>query len=333
MENTVIRVGVIGYGYWGPNVVRNFNAVAGAKVTTICDKRTLTFKDFCMGCPDRKVTNDLNEVIDDVDIDVVAVVTPVSTHFDIAKRALLAGKHVFVEKPFTQTKDQASELIEIAEKKNLKIVVDHTFLYTGAVKKIKSLLDSNEFGSVYYYDSSRINLGLVQKDTNVVWDLAPHDFAILRYLIDQKPTAIQAFGKAHVSAQEDIAYIFVYFPDKLVAHFTVSWLSPVKVRTTMIGGEKKMLIWNDVASDEKIKIYDKGVDVNSTELLVSYRSGDMYSPRIDLEEALHAECANFIDSITNNTKIFSDGKMGLDVVKLLEASDKSLKNNGGMVLL
>ena len=329
----MLRVGVIGYGYWGPNVVRNFNAVTGAKVTAICDKRTVSLIDLCNQCPAPKVTDNPAELIDAADIDVIAVVTPVSTHFDFARRALMAGKHVFVEKPFTQTHDQAYELIELAAKKNLKIIVDHTFLYTGAVNKIKTLIDTNKLGSIYYYDSSRINLGLVQKDTNVVWDLAPHDFAILRYLIKEKPQAIQAFGKPHVSEQEDIAYIFVYFPKNLVAHFTVSWLSPVKVRTTMIGGDKKMLVWSDVASDEKIKIYDKGVDTNSRELLVSYRSGDMYSPRLDPREALLAECTEFIQCINNDTRPLSDGAMGLEVVKLLEASDKSLKNNGGMVLL
>jgi predicted dehydrogenase len=275
----------------------------------------------------------MGDLIDSPDIDAIAVVTPVSTHYEIAKKALLAGKHVFVEKPFTQTHAQAEELIDIAAKKNLKLMVDHTFLYTGAVTKIKSLIDTNKLGTVYYYDSSRINLGLVQKDTNVVWDLAPHDFAILRYLIKEKPEAIRAFGKAHVSPQEDIAYIFVYFPNNLVAHFTVSWLSPVKVRTTMIGGDKKMLVWNDVAPDEKIKIYDKGVDTNSRELLVSYRSGEMSSPRLDQREALQVECEDFINAINNNATPLSDGIMGLEVVKLLEASDKSLKNNGGMVLL
>jgi predicted dehydrogenase len=329
----VIRVGVIGYGYWGPNVVRNFNAAEGAKVTVICDKRTIAFKDLCSECPDRKVTDNFSDVLDSPDIDAVAVVTPVSTHFELAKKALLAGKHVFVEKPFTQTHAQAEELIELAAKKNLKLMVDHTFLYTGAVTKIKSLIDTNKLGTIYYYDSSRINLGLVQKDTNVVWDLAPHDFSILRYLVEAKPEAIRAFGKAHVSAQEDIAYIFVYFPNNFVAHFTVSWLSPVKIRTTMIGGDKKMLVWNDVAPDEKIKIYDKGVDINSRELLVSYRSGDMSSPRLDQREALKIECEDFVNAILNDKKPLSDGIMGLEVVKLLEASDKSLKNNGGMVLL
>lgn len=329
----MIRVGVLGYGYWGPNVVRNFNAVPGAKVTAICDKRNVSVVDVCNHCPDPMMMNDPEELFKATDIDVIAVVTPVSTHFEFAKRALMAGKHVFVEKPFTQTHDQAFELIDLAAKKNLKIIVDHTFLYTGAVRKIKELIDTDQLGSIYYYDSSRINLGLVQKDTNVVWDLAPHDFAILRHLIKEKPEAIQAFGKPHVSKQEDIAYVFVYFPKNLVAHFTLSWLSPVKVRTTMIGGDKKMLVWSDTASDEKIKIYDKGVDSGSRELLISYRSGDMYSPRLDPGEALLAECTEFIQCITTDTKPLSDGTMGLEVVKLLEASDRSLKNNGGMVLL
>lgn len=336
-KSSTIKIGVIGYGYWGPNVVRNFNAVPGAKVAQICDKRPVNVHSVCTSCKETIITTNTEDVIKSPDIDVVAIVTPVSTHYELAKAALENGKHVFVEKPFTTSREHAEELIELAEKKKLKIAVDHTFLFTGAVRKIKETIYSGELGNIYYYDSTRINLGLFQHDVNVVWDLAPHDFAIMRHIIDQKPEAIRAFGKSHVNAQEDIAYIFVYFSDNLVAHFHVNWLSPVKIRETMIGGEKKMLVWDDVASDEKIKLYDRGVNITNNDgnynLRVSYRSGDMLSPKVDTREALALECESFIDNIRNDTAPLSDGHMGLEVVKLLVACERSVKNNGGLVLL
>jgi predicted dehydrogenase len=333
----MLRVGTIGYGYWGPNVVRNFKAVDGVKVTTICDKAKLDVSVVCEDCPHTKISTDAMEVIRDPEIDIIAIVTPVSTHFELAKAALENGKHVFVEKPFTQTREQAEELIEIAERKHLKIAVDHTFLFTGAVRKIKELMDTDQVGSVYYYDSSRINLGLFQHDVNVVWDLAPHDFAIMLHLLKDRPEGIRAFGKSHINKFEDVAYIFVYFANNLVAHFNVNWLSPVKVRTTMIGGEKLMLVWNDMLQDEKVKVYDKGVEVKNKEgvydMMVNYRTGNMYSPRIDNREALFVECSHFVDCILHDKQPLSGGKLGLEVVQLLHACEKSLKHNGGLVLL
>jgi predicted dehydrogenase len=333
----MVKIGVLGYGYWGPNIARNFNSIDGAEVVSICDRTQKSLSRARKTYPNVLLTTNYNEVLTAHDIDAVAVITPVSTHFELAKKALQNGKHVFVEKPFTATAAQAEELIELAEKRNLKIMVDHTFLFTGAVRKIKEIIQNRELGDLYYYDSVRINLGLFQNDVNVIWDLAPHDFAIMDYLIQEKPNALSACGKSHVNNMEDTAYITVHFSNNMIAHFNVNWLSPVKVRTTLVGGEKKMLVWNDVDADEKIKVYDKGIDVKTKEgvydLLVSYRSGDMWAPKVDHIEALKLESEYFVDCITNDKTPLNDGYAGLRIVKLLEACDESLKNNGCLVKL
>lgn len=331
----MVQVGVIGYGYWGPNIVRNFSAIDGAKVAMVCDQRPNALKSVQKNFPDIETTTSFDYVLQSPKIDIVAIVTPVSTHFELAKKALLMGKHVFVEKPFTEYSVQAMELVNIADQKGLKIMVDHTFLFTGAVQAIKKTIDTDVLGKVYYYDSTRVNLGLFQHDVNVVWDLAPHDFSIMDFLLKEQPEALTANGIAHVNDKEDMAYITIYFPSKLIAHFNVNWLSPVKVRTTLIGGEKKMLLWNDVNVDEKIKIYDKGVDIKNREsvyqLLVSYRSGDMYAPRIDNTEALKVECQYFLECIDTGKTPINDGVAGLRVVKLLEACKESLAHRGKLI--
>lgn len=333
----MIKVGVIGYGYWGPNIVRNFNSTDGARVVAVCDKNENALEKVKRAYPHVAVCTDCREIASSPDIDVVAVVTPVSAHHRLAKMALENGKHVFVEKPFTATVEEAEELIELAEMKNLKIMVDHTFLFTGAVRKIKEIIDSGMLGKIYYYDSTRVNLGLFQHDVNVIWDLAPHDFSIMNYLIDEGPVAVVACGKSHVNDLEDIAYVTVHFNNSMIAHFNVNWLSPVKVRTTLLGGERKMLVWNDVSADEKIKVYDKGVEVKNREsiynLLVSYRSGDMWAPKVEQTEALKLETEYFIDCIVNDKAPMNDGRAGLEVVQLLNACGESLKNNGEVVYL
>jgi predicted dehydrogenase len=278
------------------------------------------------------------EVIQCPSLDAVAIVTPVWTHYELTKAALEHGKHVFVEKPFTATSAQAEELIELAEKKKLTIMVDHTFLYTGAVRKIESLISDGTLGDLYYYDSMRVNLGLFQHDVNVIWDLAPHDLSIMDYLIKERPEAISATGQAHFDTSlEDVAFITVFFPRNIVAHINVNWLSPVKIRTTLIGGEKKMLVWNDLVADEKIKVYDKGVDMSSQQnlyqLLIGYRSGDMYAPRVDPGEALVPELKRFIDCVNTGDASINDGHAGLRVVKLLEAAQQSVKRRGELVYL
>ena len=331
----MINIGVIGYGYWGPNIVRNFSALEGATVQSICDSNSSSLDRARRAYPQIRTTKDCSEVLNATDIDAVAVITPVSTHYDLAKRALLNGKHVFVEKPFTATIAQAEELIEIAERKRLTIMVDHTFIFTGAVRKIKKLIEEKTLGNLYYYDSIRINLGLFQSDVNVIWDLAPHDFSVMDYLVDEKPSAVAACGKAHVNGMEDTAYITVHFNNNMIAHFNVNWLSPVKIRTTLIGGEKRMLVWNDLVADEKIRIYDKGVDFTSREssynLRVSYRSGDMYAPRVDPIEALRSEAEYFLSCVTSGARPDNDGQAGLRVVKLLDACNQSLRQSGRSV--
>jgi predicted dehydrogenase len=334
----MIQVGVIGYGYWGPNIVRNFNSLDESKVVVVCDLNEGSLKKVKKAYPDLKVTTKCDELICSPDVDVVAIVTPVFTHFELAQKALKMGKHILVEKPFTYTTAQAEELIELAEKKKLKIVVDHTFLFTGAVRKIKQLMDDGTLGDLCYFDSMRINLGLFQHDVNVVWDLAPHDLSIIDYLIKERPTAVVATGEAHYNqGLEDISYITIYFPNNTIAHVNVNWLSPVKVRTTLIGGLKKMLVWNDLDPDEKIKVYDKGVDIKTKNgvynLLVSYRSGDMWAPKVEQSEALKLLAGNFIECISNGGTPVNDGLAGLRVVKMLEAAVKSLKKKGEIVYL
>jgi predicted dehydrogenase len=333
----MIRIGVIGYGYWGPNVVRNLRGLDGCRVSAVCDQSPAALQRIKQVHPDLPVTTQSAGLLESPDIDAIAVVTPVSAHFELAKAALENGKHVFVEKPFTSTAQQAEELIELAERKNLKIMVDHTFLFTGAVRKIRELVDEGVLGSLYYYDSTRVNLGLFQHDVSVVWDLAPHDLSIMSFLIPEEPEAVIATGQAHLNGHVDVAFLTIYFPGNTIAHINVNWLSPVKVRTTLIGGEKKMLVWNDLEADEKIKIYDRGVQMSNGqglyELMVSYRSGDMWAPRIEQAEALKVELAYFIDSIVENRTPINDGVAGLRVVKLLEAADRSLAQRGRAVAL
>jgi predicted dehydrogenase len=328
----MINVGIIGYGYWGPRIARNFQGVNDCEVSVICDKSAESLRRAKQAFPGVIATCDLEEVLCSPHIDAVAVITPVWSHFELAKAALENGKHVFVEKPFTSTVAQAEELIELAARKNLRLMVDHTFLFTGAVKKLHQLIDEGTLGKIYYYDSTRVNLGLFQHDVNVIWDLAPHDLSIMDYLIKATPEVVIATGQKHLNSHEDVAYITIYFADNMIAHINVNWLSPVKVRTTLIGGEKKMVVWNDVEADEKVKVYDKGVDITSGQgvygLLVSYRSGDMWSPKVDQTEALTAEAKYFIDCILKNETPFNDGVAGLRVVRLLEAADQSLKARG-----
>jgi predicted dehydrogenase len=332
-----LRIGVIGYGYWGPNVVRNLHGLDNCQLVAICDSNPANLQGARQARPDVELTGDCSELLTSTQIDAIAVVTPVWTHFDLAKSALQNGKHVFVEKPFTSTTQQAEELIELATRNRLKIMVDHTFLFTGAVRKIRQLVDNDTLGNLYYYDSTRVNLGLFQHDINVVWDLAPHDLSIMDYIIPKKPEAIVATGERHLNGHVDVAFITIYFPGNVIAHINVNWLSPVKVRTTLIGGEKRMLVWNDLEADEKLKVYDKGVQMRTGheiyDLLVSYRSGDMWAPKVEQTEALKAELAYFIDCILNDRTPINDGPAGLRVVKMLEAADRSLEERGTTIRL
>ena len=328
----MINFGVIGYGYWGPNIVRNLNNLEGVRVLAIADESLPARNRALKANPGTRVIDDARELISDANIDCIAIITPVWTHFELAKAALNSGKHVFVEKPFTSSCDQAARLIDLAASKNLVVMVDHTFLFTAAVQKIKQLIEDGILGNLYYYDSMRVNLGLFQHDINVLWDLAPHDLAIIDHIIADSPEEIVATGQEHLNHYEDVAFMTLYFPNNVIAHVNVNWLSPVKVRTTLIGGAKKMLVWNDLEADEKIRIYDKGVKVEGAEgvydLLVNYRSGDMWVPHLDQVEALHMELAYFVECIGRNEKPFNDGNAGLRIVKMLEAADQSLRKRG-----
>jgi predicted dehydrogenase len=327
--------GVIGYGYWGPNIVRNLMSLEGASVRAIADNNSGAQARARKAYPGVRVTPSAKEVISSPDVDAIAIVSPVWTHYELTKAALQNGKHVFVEKPFTSTAAEGEELVNLAQQKNLKVMVDHTFLFSGAVKRIAQLIDEGALGNLYYYDSTRVNLGLFQHDINVLWDLAPHDLSIMDHLIKTSPEAVVATGQGHLNGHEDVAFMTLYFPNKVIAHINVNWLSPVKVRTTLIGGEKRMIVWNDLEADEKVKVYDKGVKITSREgvydLLVSYRSGDMWSPQLEKAEALSKELNYFVECIATGNEPFNNGCAGLRIVRMLEAASESLKKKGALV--
>jgi predicted dehydrogenase len=332
-----MKFGVIGYGYWGPNIVRNLMNMEGVEMLAIADTNAAARKRAHKAYPSVTTTSNASDLINSTEIDAVAVVTPVWTHYDLTKQALEQGKHVFVEKPFTSNSAQGEELIELAQQKNLTIMVDHTFLFTPSVVKISELIKEGTLGKLYYYDSTRVNLGLFQHDINVLWDLAPHDLSIMNHLIEATPEAIVATGQGHLNGHEDIAFMTIYFSDKVIAHINVNWLSPVKIRTTLISGEKRMLVWNDLEPDEKVRVYDKGVKITNREgvydLLVNYRSGDMWAPHLDQAEALHQELSYFVDCVSSGRQPFNDGSSGLRVVKMLEAASESLSRRGSLVYL
>ena len=333
----VVRVGVIGYGYWGPNIVRNLHGQKNVQAVMICDKSPAALARAQKAYPNIESVSDPLEILRSPDVDAVAVITPVWAHYELAKMALENGKHVFIEKPFTSNSAQAEELIDLAARKKLTIMVDHTFLFTGAVRKIRELTESGALGDLYYYDSLRVNLGLFQHDVSVVWDLAPHDLSIMDHIIKAEPEAIVATGEKHLNGVEDVAFMTIYFPRNVIAHINVNWLSPVKIRTTLIGGQKKMVVWNDLVADEKVRVYDRGVQISSGEgirdLLVSYRSGDMWAPQLEQVEALQAEMGYFADCILHNKVPFNDGHAGLRVVRMLEAAEQSIRRKGELVRL
>ncbi len=335
----MIRMGVIGYGYWGPNLVRNFVESPDTRVVMVSDLKQDRLDLVQRRYPGVEVTTDFQEILNHPDIDAVAISTPVSTHFPLALQALQSGKHVLVEKPMTTTSEDAMRLIDEAERRKLILMVDHTFVYTGAVRKIRELIDKGSLGDIYYYDSTRVNLGLFQSDVDVIWDLAVHDLSIMDYILPSSPVAVSATGVGHLSgAAENIAYVTVFYENSLIAHLNVNWLSPVKIRRTLIGGSKQMIVYDDIESSEKVKVYDKGVTVKNGDesrykLLVSYRSGDIYSPQIDVTEALRIEAQHFADCIKTGKAPITDGHAGLRVVSVLEAATQSMKRQGRAVRL
>jgi predicted dehydrogenase len=336
----MISIGVIGYGYWGPNIVRNFQNIDPGCVKAVCDSNPKALERAKKSYPAMDILHDPGEICKRSDIDAVAVITPVASHYPLVKKALENGKHVFVEKPFTNNAAHARELIDLADRKKLKIMVDHTFLFTGAVRKIRELTESGALGDLYYYDSLRVNLGLFQHDVSVIWDLAPHDLSIMDHIIKGEPEAIVATGERHLNGVEDVAYMTIYFPRNVIAHINVNWLSPVKIRTTLIGGQKKMVVWNDLVADEKIRVYDRGVDNHNeisretmNTMRTHYRIGDMWCPQVENVEALKAETEYFVECVANNIRPINDGVAGLKVVSMIEASVKSLKKGGEVIYL
>ncbi len=336
-----INIGVIGCGYWGPNLLRNFAENESAQLRWICDLDEERLASMARRYPMARTTTDYRALVADDDLDAVAVVTPVATHFAIARELLRGGKHVLVEKPLTATAGEAEELIELAEQHQRTLMVDHTFVYTGAVRKMKEMLNSGELGELLYFDSVRINLGLFQRDINVLWDLAPHDLSIMDYLIERQPQAVSALGSSHIERGiENIAYLVMLFPDQFIAHFHFNWLAPVKIRRTMIAGSSKMILYDDIEPTEKVRVYDKGVTANRVadreadyQTLVSYRTGDVWAPKLDSTEALRYVVAEFLESIRDGRKPLTDGYAGLRVIRLLEAAQQSIKNGGQAVIL
>jgi len=335
----VINVGVIGYGYWGPNLVRNFADSNSARVIAVSDLDPSRLAVAARRYPGTEATLDHRQLLANPAIDAIAIATPVSSHFELAWQALSAGKHVLVEKPLTATSDQAARLIEFAAAKRRILMVDHTFVYTSAVRKIKELIENGEIGEVYYYDSVRINLGLFQHDVNVVWDLAVHDLSILDYVLAASPVAVSVTGMSHLAGgAENIAYLTLFFESSLLAHIHVNWLAPVKIRRTVIGGSSKMIVYDDLEGSEKLKLYDRGVQVSEDpeklyQLRVNYRAGDMWAPHLDNAEALKLEVSEFIDSIASNRRPLTDGEAGMRVVQILEAATASLLARGKLVTL
>lgn len=332
------NIALIGYGYWGKNLARNFNNLKTCNFYALAEGDESKRNAFSSAYPNAKVYNTADEIFADTEIDAVVIATPVDAHYPLAKKALESGKHVLVEKPMTSNFDQANELVELAKANGLLLMVDHTFLYTGAVKLIKDQIDFGRLGKIQYIDSTRINLGLFQHDVNVLWDLAPHDISICNYWVSQKPKSVMAVGAIHTKSNiENIAYLTLKYENDMIAHFNCSWISPVKIRQMLVGGDKKMVVFNDMEPSEKVKIYDTGFEAKTEEeinkMLVNYRTGDIHIPQIDNTEALAAMAADFVNCIGSGNEPISSAQIGLDVVKILDAAQQSIKQNGKEILI
>jgi predicted dehydrogenase len=334
-----VGIAVIGYGYWGPNLVRNFGNTDGAEVVAVSDLDAQRLSSVKRQRPGILTTTDYRDLLKDSRIDAVAIATPVHTHYEMALDALRNGKHVFVEKPLAQTSDQVRRLIEEADKRNLVLMVDHTFLYTPAIQKIRELIAEGVLGDVYYYNSTRASLGLFQSDVNVIWDLAVHDISIIQHILTEDPVAVSATGVSHVrNRPENMAHLALLFQSNCVAHISVNWLSPVKVRQAFVGGTRKMIVYDDLEPDEKIKVYDKGIvlngsDENAHQFRIGYRAGDMWAPHLPAKEALHTEAEHFVECITTGATPISNGVSGLRVVEILEAASRSIAAQGKPISL
>jgi predicted dehydrogenase len=332
--NDPIGVGVAGYGYWGPNLVRNFMETSASQVIAVCDLQTERLQPLSRRYPTIELVRDYRELLSDPRIDAIVIATPVSTHFELTMAALQADKHVLVEKPLSIAPGDGARLVEEAERRRRILMVDHTFVYTGAVRRIHDLIMSGELGQIFYYDSVRVNLGLFQHDVNVIWDLAVHDLSIIDYVLPQRPVAVSATGISHFSGQpENMAYLTLFFDGPLIAHMHVNWLSPVKVRRTLIGGSRNMIVYDDLEPSEKLKVYDRGISMNESPeslytMLVSYRTGDMFAPQLDITEALRTEALHFSECIRTGETPITSGAAGLRIVRILDAASQSLDQQG-----
>jgi predicted dehydrogenase len=333
-SNRPVSIGVIGYGYWGPNLVRNLAETEGFSLACVSDMSEKRLALAKARFPAMSTTTDCHALIADPNIDAVVIMTPVSSHYPLALEALQAGKHVLVAKPITASSEHAAHLIAEAEKRGLVLMVDHTFIYTDAVRRIKDLVDNGSLGQLYYYDSVRVNLGLFQHDVNVLWDLAVHDLSIMDYVLGESPVAVAATGAAHVAGKPvNTAYLTCFFENNLIAHHHVNWLAPVKLRRTLVCGDRQMIVYDDLEPSEKVKVYDRGITLTSgpervAEMMIGYRSGDMWAPKINLTEGLKTEVQHFLDCVRDGRQPLSDGEAGLRVVTLLEAATRSLMQRG-----
>jgi predicted dehydrogenase len=334
MKSSKIKVAVVGYGYWGPNIVRNFLKNSDCIVNTIVDNDQSKLILAKNNYPNINTTQNIQQVLDDSSIDCIAICTPVHTHYNLVKLALESKKHVLVEKPLTDAFKTSKNLIELAKKVNRILIVDNTYLYTPAVQKISKIIKSNSFGEIQYLDSTRINLGKFQNDINVLWDLATHDISICLYLIDELPISVQAIGKSHIeNGLEDISYLTLHFKSNMIAHFNCSWISPVKIRHMLIGGTKQMIVFNDLESTEKLKIYNSSNQKKSNAILTDYRIGDVFIPKLEMTEGLSNLVSDFVSAIKYNKKPISSNDLSLTIVKILECAQKSIKNNGKLIKL
>jgi predicted dehydrogenase len=339
MHSSEIGVGVVGCGYWGPNLIRNFAGNPSTRVVGVSDLNPARLAAVTRSYNGVMVTQHYEELLKDTKIDAIAIATPVHTHYELALSALKAGKHVLVEKPLAQSADLVCRLMDEADRRGLTLMVDHTFLYTPAVQKIRELILGNELGDIFYYDSTRSSLGLFQSDVNVIWDLAVHDISIIQYLLDEDPVAVSATGSCHVAGSpENMAHITLFFESKCVAHVSVNWLSPIKVRQTFLGGSKKMIVYDDLEPTEKIKVYDKGITLNAPsedahQFRIGYRAGDMWAPHISTKEALQTEVEHFVECVRSGAAPVSDALSGLRVIEVLEAASRSIADQGKPVRL
>jgi predicted dehydrogenase len=335
----LINIGVIGYGYWGPNLVRNFMALPDTDVIAVSDARIESLHQVLVNYPQIQVTTKYQELLQNPQIDAIVIATPASTHYDLALAVLQAGKHVLVSKPLATSSEQAYRLIEEADRRDKVLMVDHTFIYTGAVRQIRELILNQQLGNIHYYDSVRINLGLFREDVNVIWDLAVHDLSIMNYVLPDKPIAVSCFGMSHISGSyENISYLTLLFETDLIAHIHVNWLAPLKIRRTLIGGDRQMLVYDDLETREKVKIYDQGITVtnnpeNVPKMRVDYHRGNIFTPELDITEALYLEMQHFIECIKNNKLPITDGQSGLQVISLLEAANQSMREEGKLIKL